>query len=134
MMLPRSSSILVPRREARSLSSDRGAISMAGHSGMAYWFSKASGEFVTSNYYLDYYPDWVQDWNGKQHPKRYAGTNWELMHKQANYVFGNSDDREQTFLAVAMDYTYRDNRLRIVSDIPSALSDENDRLQPSLSI
>ncbi len=27
---------------------DRGAISMAGHSGTAYWFSKAKGEFVTS--------------------------------------------------------------------------------------
>jgi hypothetical protein len=27
---------------------DRGAISMAGHAGTAYWFSKASGEFVTS--------------------------------------------------------------------------------------
>jgi len=36
---------------------DRGAISMAGHSGTAYWFSKASGEFVTSTYYLDQYPD-----------------------------------------------------------------------------
>lgn len=73
---------------------DRGAIALAGHSGMAYWFSKASGEFVTSNYYLDYYPDWVQDWNRKQHPRRYAGTNWELMHNQARYVFGNSDERE----------------------------------------
>jgi hypothetical protein len=29
-------------------------------------------------------------------------------------VFGASDDRQQTFLVVAMDYTYRDNRLRIV--------------------
>ena len=29
-------------------------------------------------------------------------------------VFGDSDDREQTFMAVAMDYTYSDNRLRIV--------------------
>ena len=30
---------------------DRGAISLAGHAGKAFWFSKASGEFVTSNYY-----------------------------------------------------------------------------------
>jgi len=30
---------------------DRGAVSLAGHAGKAFWFSKASGEFVTSNYY-----------------------------------------------------------------------------------
>jgi hypothetical protein len=29
-------------------------------------------------------------------------------------VFSASDDRQQTFMAVAMDYTYRDNRLRVV--------------------
>ena len=32
---------------------DRGAVSMAGHAGKAYWFSKASGEFVTSRFYYD---------------------------------------------------------------------------------
>jgi len=30
---------------------DRGAVSMAGHSGKAFWFSKATMEFVTSSYY-----------------------------------------------------------------------------------
>ena len=30
---------------------DRGAVSMAGHAGKAFWFSKSSGEFVTSTYY-----------------------------------------------------------------------------------
>jgi hypothetical protein len=35
---------------------DRGAVSMAGHAGKAFWFSKASGEFVTSSYYYDRYP------------------------------------------------------------------------------
>ena len=35
---------------------DRGAVSMAGHAGKAFWFSKASGEFVTSNYYYDESP------------------------------------------------------------------------------
>ena len=38
---------------------DRGAVSMAGHAGKAFWFSKASGQFVTSSYYFDRYPDWV---------------------------------------------------------------------------
>ncbi len=40
---------------------DRGAVSLAGHVGKAFWFSKASGEFVTSNYYFDYYQENHQD-------------------------------------------------------------------------
>ena len=44
---------------------DRGAIAMAGHTGTAYWFSKASGGFVTSTYYLEQYPEWVSDFNAQ---------------------------------------------------------------------
>jgi len=73
---------------------DRGSISMAGHSGTAYWFSKASGDFVTSSYYLDQYPDWVTNWNDKNLPQRYAGTEWQLLHEQRRYLFGDSDDRD----------------------------------------
>ena len=36
---------------------DRGAISMAGHAGKAFWFSKKNQEFITSSYYYDQYPD-----------------------------------------------------------------------------
>ena len=73
---------------------DRGAISMAGHAGTAYWFSKAGGEFVTSNYYLDSYPEWVSDWNKKQLPQSYADTAWNLLRAQDSYLFGASDDRQ----------------------------------------
>jgi predicted AlkP superfamily pyrophosphatase or phosphodiesterase len=72
---------------------DRSAISMAGHSGTAYWFSKASGEFVTSSYYLDRYPDWVTRWNDKKLPQSYASKEWQLLHEQGTYLFGDSDDR-----------------------------------------
>jgi predicted AlkP superfamily pyrophosphatase or phosphodiesterase len=73
---------------------DRGAISMAGHTGTAYWFSKASGEFVTSTYYLDRYPEWVQAHNDTKPASRFADTAWELMHEQGSYMFGDSDDRD----------------------------------------
>jgi predicted AlkP superfamily pyrophosphatase or phosphodiesterase len=72
---------------------DRGAISMAGHSGTAYWFSKASGEFVTSNYYLDRYPDWVTAFNAAKPAQRFANTKWDLLHGRESYRFGESDDR-----------------------------------------
>jgi predicted AlkP superfamily pyrophosphatase or phosphodiesterase len=72
---------------------DRGAVSLAGHAGKAFWFSKASGEFVTSNYYYDKYPDWVNEWNALKPAARYADKPWTLIHPQGNYLFGNADDR-----------------------------------------
>ncbi len=72
---------------------DRGAISMAGHAGTAYWFSKAGGEFVTSNYYLDSYPDWVLAFNASRPAQQFAGTSWQLLNDKESYLFGDSDDR-----------------------------------------
>ena len=59
---------------------DRGAISMAGHSGTAFWFSKASGDFITSTYYLDKYPGWVSEFNSTKPAQRFAATTWDLLH------------------------------------------------------
>jgi predicted AlkP superfamily pyrophosphatase or phosphodiesterase len=73
---------------------DRGAVSLAGHAGKAFWFSKASGEFVTSNYYYKQYPDWVNEWNVRKPAANYADKSWTLMHQQDKYLFGNADDRE----------------------------------------
>jgi predicted AlkP superfamily pyrophosphatase or phosphodiesterase len=73
---------------------DRGAVSLAGHAGKAFWFSKSSGEFVTSNYYYDQYPDWVNAWNAARPAQRYAGKAWNLMHEPSRYLFGDADDRD----------------------------------------
>lgn len=73
---------------------DRGAVSLAGHAGKAFWFSKASGEFVSSTYYYSRYPDWVVAWNARKPALAYAGKSWELLHPQAKYRFGAADDRE----------------------------------------
>ncbi len=73
---------------------DRGAVSMAGHAGKAFWFSKSSGEFVTSNYYYDAYPAWVDEFNSRKPALAYAEQSWELAHPVEQYVFGDADDRE----------------------------------------
>ena len=73
---------------------DRGAVSLAGHAGKAFWFSKASGEFVTSNYYYEQYPDWVNEWNARKPASAYADKSWELLHPPSKYLFGDADDRE----------------------------------------
>jgi len=72
---------------------DRGAVSMAGHAGTAYWFSKAAGEFVTSTYYAEAYPEWVIEWNRQRLPLEYAGTSWELSRELSTYLFGDADDQ-----------------------------------------
>ena len=55
---------------------DRGAVSMAGHAGKAFWFSKKTGEFVTSGFYYQRYPEWVVAWNATRPAQRYAGKSW----------------------------------------------------------
>ena len=72
---------------------DRGAVPMAGHAGKAFWFSKSTGEFVTSSYYYDKYPDWVIKWNQKALPGKYSDKSWELLRPTSAYLFGDADDR-----------------------------------------
>ncbi len=72
---------------------DRGAISMAGHAGAAYWFSKSTGSFVTSTFYSDAYPHWVTAWNAAGRGARYDGQSWELMLPTENYSFAKADDQ-----------------------------------------
>jgi predicted AlkP superfamily pyrophosphatase or phosphodiesterase len=71
---------------------DRGAIPLAGDSGKAFWFSKAAGEFVTSNYYYDSYPQWVIDWNKAGKLDVYAEKSWELTNKPDTYQRIAQDD------------------------------------------
>lgn len=72
---------------------DRGAVSMAGHAGKAFWFSKATGEWVTSSYYYDRYPEWVTAFNKAIPTQRYAQESWELLHDRSSYLFGDADDQ-----------------------------------------
>ena len=73
---------------------DRGAVSLAGRAGKAFWFSKASGEFVTSSYYYSEYPAWVNAWNARKPAHAYAGKSWELSREREFYRYGDADDRD----------------------------------------
>ncbi|MBA57527.1 MAG: alkaline phosphatase [Pseudomonadales bacterium] len=72
---------------------DRGAIPLAGHTGKAFWFSKANGEFVSSSFYYDQYPQWVKDWNARNPAQAYSGKAWQLMYEPSKYLFGARDDQ-----------------------------------------
>ncbi len=72
---------------------DRGAVSMAGHAGKAFWFSKPAGEFITSTFYYDAYPDWVNAWNNKRMVDSWHESSWGLLNDSSTYLFGDRDDR-----------------------------------------
>lgn len=67
---------------------DRGAVPLAGHAGKAFWFSKETGDFVSSTFYYDHYPAWVNEWNRKKLALKYSGKSWELLKEKSSYLFG----------------------------------------------
>ncbi|WIY26099.1 alkaline phosphatase family protein [Parasedimentitalea psychrophila] len=73
---------------------DRGAISMAGHAGDAYWFSKSEGRFVTSTFYRQEYPAWMADWETKGLVASYADTDWTLLLDPKDYTFIDRDAQD----------------------------------------
>ncbi len=72
---------------------DRGAIIPGGHLGKAFWYSKSTGEFVSSTYYFDDYPAWVKEWNKRRPADQYRDQTWTLSQPKSRYVYGNMDDR-----------------------------------------
>jgi predicted AlkP superfamily pyrophosphatase or phosphodiesterase len=72
---------------------DRGAIIMGGRLGKSFWYSKNTGEFISSAYYYQELPRWVSDWNATRQADRFLGTRWELLQDFDRYVFGAQDDR-----------------------------------------
>ncbi|MDI1352207.1 MAG: alkaline phosphatase family protein [bacterium] len=71
---------------------DRSAITLAGHSGKAFWFDKINGGFVTSRYYYSSYPQWVQNWNSKYKPKEII---WKLSRAKNTYQNAKSPIMKQ---------------------------------------
>ena len=72
---------------------DRSAIIMGGRLGKAYWYSKGSGQFVSSTYYHAEQPAWMRDWNAGNPADRFTEAPWELLLDRESYVFAQRDDR-----------------------------------------
>ena len=66
---------------------DRGAILPAGHlADAAYWFDDASGNMITSTYYMTELPKWVQAFNEKKLPEKYLKQNWNTLYDLNTYT------------------------------------------------
>ncbi|WP_392339413.1 alkaline phosphatase family protein [Moritella marina] len=78
---------------------DRGAISLGGDNGKAFWFSKSKNQFVTSNYYYQAYPQWVDAWNQQDLPARYSDKAWTLSKPENSYTPVVGDGEHKVNLA-----------------------------------
>ncbi len=73
---------------------DRGAVSMAGHVGKAFWYSTKNGRFASSTYYYEEFPKWVSVWNAEKKADAYFGDYWRLSDEQSSYRYGQQDNRK----------------------------------------
>ncbi|HEX3024344.1 MAG TPA: alkaline phosphatase PafA, partial [Chitinophagaceae bacterium] len=65
---------------------DRGAILPAGHSAnAAYWYDALTGNFITSNYYMNELPNWMQDFNARKLVDSFYTQNWNLLDTTSVY-------------------------------------------------
>lgn len=107
---------------------DRGAILPGGHAGKAFWYSKSSGEFVTSTYYYDEYPQWVAAWNAEKPAERYRGKQWQLLQARETYVAKDNDDRvyEANFKSLGRTFPHRygdDKYLNLIVGLTPAVDE-----------
>ncbi|MCS6861442.1 MAG: alkaline phosphatase family protein [Abditibacteriales bacterium] len=72
---------------------DRGAILLGGKLGTAYWWSSATGRFVTTTKYAQDYPAWVKQFNDARYADRYFGKEWTRLLPESAYTQSVRDDR-----------------------------------------
>ena len=72
---------------------DRGSILPAGHSAnAAYWFDDATGNWITSTYYMKELPAWVKKFNDKKLAAQYLKGDWNTLYDIKTYVQSSADD------------------------------------------
>lgn len=73
---------------------DRGAILPAGHSAnAAYWFDDATGNMITSTYYMQDLPAWAKRFNDKKLPAKYMSQDWNTLYEKSRYTLSTADDK-----------------------------------------
>ena len=71
---------------------DRAAILPAGHSAnAAYWYEEATGNWISSSYYMDALPQWVQELNAKKLADHYFALDWDTLYPLATYTQSTPD-------------------------------------------
>lgn len=72
---------------------DRGAIFPGGrHGDLVFWFEGSTGNFITSDYYMNELPDWVKEFNNKKLALYYSNKEWTLSKPIEKYKVNFPDD------------------------------------------
>jgi predicted AlkP superfamily pyrophosphatase or phosphodiesterase len=72
---------------------DRGGILPAGHTAnAAYWFDDASGNWITSTYYMTDLPAWVKTFNAGKPAEKYLKQDWNTLYPISTYVQSSADN------------------------------------------
>lgn len=72
---------------------DRASILPAGHNPTgAFWFDDASGNFITSTWYMKDLPSWVKEFNAKDEPSRLTAKPWTTIYPINTYKQSTADD------------------------------------------
>lgn len=72
---------------------DRGGILPAGHAAnAAYWFDDASGNWISSTYYMTDLPAWVKKFNDQKIPEKYLKQDWNTLYPLTTYLQSAPDN------------------------------------------
>jgi len=72
---------------------DRGAILPAGRRGKAFWYSRHTGRFVTSDYYYQREPRWLAEFNDAGAVDDFRKRAWSLLRDESDYRYASHDDQ-----------------------------------------
>ncbi len=73
---------------------DRASILPAGHTAnAAFWLDDASGNFITSNYYMNQLPDWVNQFNSKRRIEQLIAKGWNTLYPIKTYKQSDADEK-----------------------------------------
>ncbi len=74
---------------------DRGGILPAGHAAnAAYWFDDASGNWITSTYYMKELPAWVKNFNDRKLAQKYLEQDWNTLYPINTYLQSEPDNNK----------------------------------------
>jgi predicted AlkP superfamily pyrophosphatase or phosphodiesterase len=72
---------------------DRGSILPAGHAAdAAYWFDDASGNWISSTWYMKTLPTWVQQFNDRKLAQKYLSQDWNTLYPANTYAQSSADN------------------------------------------
>jgi predicted AlkP superfamily pyrophosphatase or phosphodiesterase len=72
---------------------DRGGILPTGHvADAAYWFDDASGNWITSTFYMNDLPAWVKTFNSQKNAEKYLKKDWNTLYPINTYVQSTADN------------------------------------------